>query len=65
MSDVDLDFEQLLFKAVAREAENLDGDDSEGYPFEVVLPRLINRRFRNSIVARSIKTLKIPKYLRR
>jgi hypothetical protein len=36
MPDVDLDFEQLLYEAVAREAENLDGDDTEGYLFEPV-----------------------------
>jgi hypothetical protein len=30
------DFEELLYEAVARESENLDGDDTEGYPFEPV-----------------------------
>jgi hypothetical protein len=36
MSDVGLDSEQLLYEAVAREAENLDGDYTEGYPFNPV-----------------------------
>lgn len=32
-------FEQVLYEAVVREGENLDGDDTEGYPFEpITLP---------------------------
>jgi hypothetical protein len=36
--ECDFDFEQLLYEAVVREGIDLDGDDTEGYPFDPIAP---------------------------